>query len=79
MSSGATSFVVLGMCIGILIGLGQGYSKTWLTVLMAIALVAQFYSLDDNRVGSGRVRGVAIMGRGDVDVDMEHAQDYSPA
>lgn len=76
MSSGATAFVVLGICIGILIGLVKVVLKdAWLTVLDGYRSGRQLILSDAQTVlGRAEYAALPFMGRGDGDVDMEHAR-----
>jgi hypothetical protein len=75
MSSRATAFVILGMCIGILIGLVKVVLKqAWLTVLDGYRPGRQLI-LSEGQALLGRGEWVALpfMGTGDNELEFEHA------
>ena len=76
MSSRATAFVILGMCIGILIGLVKVvFKNAWLTVLDGYRPGRQLILSDAQTVlGRAEYAALPFMARGDNEVEMEHAR-----
>jgi hypothetical protein len=76
MSSRATAFVILGMCIGILIGLVKVVFKSaWLSVLDGYRPGRQLILSDAQTVlGRAEYAALPFMARGDNEVEMEHAR-----
>jgi pSer/pThr/pTyr-binding forkhead associated (FHA) protein len=76
MSSRATAFVILGMCIGILIGLVKVVFKSaWLTVLDGYRPGRQLILSDAQTVlGRAEYAALPFMARGDNEVELEHAR-----
>ncbi len=76
MSSRATAFVILGMCIGILIGLVKVvFKQAWLTVLDGYRPGRQLILSDAQTVlGRAEYAALPFMARGDADVELVHAR-----
>ncbi len=76
MSSRATAFVILGMCIGILIGLVKVVFKdAWLTVLDGYRPGRQLILSEAQTVlGRAEYATLPFMARGDTEVDLVHAR-----
>jgi FHA domain len=76
MSSRATAFVILGMCIGVLIGLVKTiFRKAWLTVLDGYRPGRQLI-ISEGEVILGRAEYAALpfMAHSDAGLDLEHAK-----
>ena len=76
MSSRATAFVILGMCIGILIALVKVVLKdAWLTVLDGYRPGRQLILSDAQTIlGRAEYAALPFMGRNDVALDLVHAK-----
>ncbi len=76
MSSRATAFVILGMCIGILIGLVKVvFKEAWLTVLDGYRPGRQLILSDAESVlGCAEYASLPFVGRGDNEVAQVHAR-----
>ncbi|HEV3166094.1 MAG TPA: FHA domain-containing protein [Isosphaeraceae bacterium] len=76
MTSRATAFVILGMCIGVLIGLVQVVLKeAWLTVLDGYRPGRQLIlSQEVTVIGRGEWTALPFLGKGDANLAMEHAR-----
>ena len=81
MSSRATAFVILGMCIGILIGLVKVVFKAaWLTVLDGYRPGRQLILSESQTIlGSAEYATLPFMARSDTDVEQVPRTDHSPA
>ena len=76
MSSRATAFVILGMCIGILIGLVKVvFKEAWLTVLDGYRPGRQLILSDAQTVlGRAEYAALPFMARGDYELEQVHAR-----
>jgi hypothetical protein len=76
MSSRATAFVILGMCIGILIGLVKVvFRHAWLTVLDGYRPGRQLILSDaQTLLGKAEYAALPFMGKNDAELDLVHAK-----